>query len=46
MTLRYVHLLTDHKQRAVSVLERVDNEVPSKFPHMAANGYWKALIKY
>jgi integrase len=32
MTLRYVHLLTAHKQRAVSVLEWVDNEVPTNFP--------------
>lgn len=32
MTLRYVHLLTDHKQRAVSMLEQFDNEVSTDFP--------------
>ena len=46
MTLRYVHLLTDHKQRAVSVLERVDNEVPTNFPTWPQMAIWKALIKY
>jgi integrase len=32
MTLRYVHLLTAHKQRAVSMLEQFGNAVPTNFP--------------
>ena len=32
MTLRYVHLLTDHKQRAVRTLEQFGHEVPTNFP--------------
>ena len=32
MTLRYTHLSTDHKQRAVSTLERFGSRVPTIFP--------------
>jgi integrase len=32
MTLRYTHLSTDHKQRAVRVLEQFDGKVPAIFP--------------
>ena len=31
MTLRYTHLSTDHKQRAVRVLEQFDTKSPSNF---------------
>jgi len=31
MTLRYTHLTTDHKQRAVRALEQFGNKVPSIF---------------
>ena len=31
MTLRYTHLSTDHKQRAVSVLEQFGGKVPAIF---------------
>ena len=32
MTLRYTHLATDHKQRAVSTLEQFSSKVPAIFP--------------
>ena len=32
MTLRYIHLSTDHKQRAVNVLEQFGSKVPTIFP--------------
>ena len=32
MTLRYTHLSTDHKQRAVSTLEQFGSKVPAIFP--------------
>ena len=31
MTLRYTHLSSDHKQRAVRVLERIGEKVPAIF---------------
>src|SRR5262249_57562126 len=32
MTLRYTHLSTDHKQRAVNALEQFGSKVPTNFP--------------
>ena len=32
MTLRYTHLTTDHKQRAVCLLEPAAEKVPAIFP--------------
>ena len=32
MTLRYTHLSSDHKQRAVGKLEQFDDKVPAIFP--------------
>jgi integrase len=32
MTLRYTHLSSDHKQRAVGKLEQFDDRVPAIFP--------------
>jgi integrase len=34
MTLRYTHLSTDHKQRAVNMLAQFGNKVPTNFPTM------------
>jgi len=34
MTLRYTHLSTDHKQRAVNALEQFGSKVPTIFPTM------------
>jgi integrase len=36
MILRYTHLSSDHKQRAVEKLEQFDDKVPAKFPTVPA----------
>ena len=45
MTLRNVHLLIDHKRRAVQHAGAVWPRSPHKFPHSTPASYWRELHK-